>query len=56
MGKTLYLLSNGELKRKDNTLFIARENENPKFLPVETLDVYKRQRTDNYHKLSTYNE
>lgn len=38
MGKTLYLLSNGELKRKDNTLFIARENENPKFLPVETLD------------------
>ena len=38
MGKTLYLLSNGELRRKDNTLFVARENESPKFLPVETLD------------------
>ena len=38
MGKTLYLMSNGELKRKDNTLYIVRTDEKPKYLPVETLD------------------
>lgn len=38
MGKTLYLMSDGDLKRKDNTLYIVRENEKPKYLPVETLD------------------
>ncbi len=38
MGKTLYLMSDGELKRKDNTLYIVRDGENPKYLPVETLD------------------
>ena len=38
MGKTLYLMSSGELKRKDNTLFVDREGEKPRFLPVETTD------------------
>jgi CRISPR-associated protein Cas1 len=38
MGKTMYLMSNGELKRKDNTLYIVREDETPKYLPAETLD------------------
>ena len=38
MGKTLYLLSSGSLKRKDNTLFVERVGEKPRFLPVETTD------------------
>lgn len=38
MGKTLYLLSSGTLKRKDNTLFIDREGERPRYLPVEQTD------------------
>ncbi|NLL37350.1 MAG: type I-B CRISPR-associated endonuclease Cas1 [Fretibacterium sp.] len=38
MGKTLYLLSSGTLKRKDNTLFIDRPGEKPRFLPVEMTD------------------
>jgi len=38
MGKTLYLMNSGELKRKDNTLCIVRESEKPKFLPVESTD------------------
>ena len=38
MGKTLYLMSSGELKRKDNTLFVQKEGEKPRFLPVETTD------------------
>ena len=38
VGKTLYLMSDGELRRKDNTLYIVRENSSPKYLPVETLD------------------
>lgn len=38
MGKTLYLMSSGELKRKDNTLFIDRSGEKPRYLPVETTD------------------
>ena len=38
MGKTLYLLSSGTLKRKDNTLFIDREGEKPRYLPVEQTD------------------
>ena len=31
-------MSDGELKRKDNTLCIVRKDENPKYLPVEMLD------------------
>ena len=41
MGKTLYLLSSGALRRKDNTLFVERAGEpgqKPRFLPVETTD------------------
>ena len=38
MGKTLYLMSSGTLKRKDNTLFIDRKDEKPRFLPVERTD------------------
>lgn len=38
MGKTLYLMSSGTLKRKDNTLFIDREGDKPRFLPVERTD------------------
>lgn len=38
MGKTLYLMSDGELKKKDNTLYIVREERKPRYLPVETLD------------------
>ena len=39
MGKTLYLMSSGTLKRKDNTLFIDKgESEKPRYLPVERTD------------------
>ena len=38
MGRTLYLMSSGTLKRKDNTLFIDREGEKPRYLPVEQTD------------------
>ena len=38
MGRTLYLMNGGELRRKDNTLCIVREHEKPKFLPVESAD------------------
>ncbi|GHS94850.1 CRISPR-associated endonuclease Cas1 2 [Synergistales bacterium] len=38
MGKTLYLMSSGELKRRGDTLCIVRESEKPKFLPVESTD------------------
>lgn len=37
MGKTLYVLSSGELKRKDNTIIIE-SSEGRKFIPVETTD------------------
>lgn len=38
MGRTLYLMSSGTLKRKDDTLFIDREGERPRYLPVEQTD------------------
>ena len=37
MGKTLYLLNSGALRRKDNTLFVERAGEpgqKPRFLPL----------------------
>lgn len=34
MKKTIYIFSDGELKRKDNTLFFEGENGR-KFIPVE---------------------
>ena len=37
MGKTLYVLSSGELKRKENTIIIEGL-EGRKFIPVETTD------------------
>jgi CRISPR-associated protein Cas1 len=37
MGKTLYVLSSGELKRKENTIIIEG-SEGRKFIPVETTD------------------
>ena len=37
MGKTLYLMSSGELGRKDNTVYVAGEN-GKKYIPVETTD------------------
>ena len=37
MGKTLYLMSSGELKRKDNTI-VVEGTEGRKFIPVETTD------------------
>ena len=37
MGRVLYLLSSGELKRKDNTIIIEGEKER-RVLPVETTD------------------
>ena len=37
MGKCIYILSSGNLKRKDNTIVIENENER-KFVPVETTD------------------
>jgi len=37
MGKTIYLMSSGELKRKDNTIVVEGESGR-KFLPVEMTD------------------
>src|SRR6056297_2610443 len=37
MGKTIYLMSSGELKRKDNTIVVEGQ-EGRKFLPVEMTD------------------
>jgi CRISPR-associated protein Cas1 len=37
MGRTLYLLSSGELKRKDNTIVVEGE-AGRRFVPVETTD------------------
>jgi len=37
MGRTLYLMSSGELKRKDNTIVVEGQNGR-KFLPVEMTD------------------
>lgn len=35
MKKTLYIFSNGELKRKGNTIFFEKEDGSKKYLPVE---------------------
>ncbi|GAX59416.1 CRISPR-associated protein Cas1 [Candidatus Scalindua japonica] len=35
MKETIYIFSNGRLKRKDNTLFFETEDGNKKFIPVE---------------------
>jgi len=35
MKKTVYIFSNGELKRKQNTLYFETEDNKKKYLPVE---------------------
>lgn len=41
MKKTLYITSNGEFKRKDNTLFFIDQDGNKRHLPVEDInDIY----------------
>ena len=37
MKETIYIFSNGRLKRKDNTLFFETEDGNKKFIPVENV-------------------
>jgi len=37
MKKSIYIFSNGELKRKDNTLFFQTEDGQKKFIPVENV-------------------
>ncbi|MEA4884833.1 MAG: type I-B CRISPR-associated endonuclease Cas1b [Clostridia bacterium] len=37
MKRTFYLFSNGELKRKDNTIYFETENGEKRFLPVEDI-------------------
>ena len=37
MGKVFYILSNGKLSRKENTLFFENENVR-KSIPIETVD------------------
>ena len=39
MKKSLYIFSPGELKRKDNTLFFQKtENEKPIYRPIENIN------------------
>jgi len=41
MKETVYIFSNGRLKRKDNTLFFETEEGDKKFIPVEnTKEIY----------------
>lgn len=36
MKKALYVFSNGSLRRKQNTLYLEREGQKPRYIPVET--------------------
>ena len=41
MKKPIYIFSNGELKRKDNTLFFENEDKQRKYIPIEnTSQIY----------------
>ena len=41
MKKSIYIFSNGELKRKDNTFFIEKEDGKKNYLPIENInDIY----------------
>ena len=41
MKKSIYIFSNGELKRKDNTFFIEKEDGEKNYLPIENInDIY----------------
>lgn len=47
MKETVYIFSNGRLKRKDNTLFFETEDGNRKFIPVEnTKEIFMFGETD----------
>ncbi|MBE7547781.1 MAG: type I-B CRISPR-associated endonuclease Cas1 [Candidatus Kuenenia stuttgartiensis] len=47
MKETVYIFSNGRLKRKDNTLFFETEDGNKKFIPVEnTKEIFMFGETD----------
>ena len=35
MKKTLYIFSNGQLRRKDDTIFFVNEEGDQKYIPVE---------------------
>ena len=37
MKKSIYIFSNGEIQRKDNTLFFESEDGNRKYIPVEDI-------------------
>ncbi|MGM0641734.1 MAG: CRISPR-associated endonuclease Cas1, partial [Thermotogota bacterium] len=37
MKESIYIFSNGRLKRKENTLFFETEVGNKKFIPVENV-------------------
>jgi CRISPR-associated protein Cas1 len=36
INKTIYVFSDGEIKRKENTIFFEKENGEKKFIPIET--------------------
>ena len=38
MNKDYYIFSNGRLRRKENNVYFEDENENSKFIPVETIE------------------
>jgi len=38
MNKDYYIFSNGRLRRKENNVYFEDENENRKFIPVETIE------------------
>jgi len=40
MKKTIYIFSNGELKRKGNTIFFEKEDGSKKYLPVENTNEF----------------
>ena len=38
MSKTLYIVSDGTLKRRHNTLLMEHKDEESRYIPVETLE------------------
>ena len=38
MGREYYILNNGRLKRKDNTIYFEDINESNRALPIEQID------------------
>jgi len=55
MKETVYIFSNGRLKRKDNTLFFETEDGNKKFIPVEnTKEIFMFGETDLNSKMLNF--